>query len=321
VKGVSVIICCYNSSSRLPETIRHLALQKVSPDIPWEVILVNNGSTDDTRETAVRELAGYDWGQAGHRIVDEAKPGLNHARERGVGEAAYEYVLFCDDDNWLDADYVRTAFDFLERNPGYAAIGGQSEAAFDHGVMAPDWFEEYKMGYAVGRQGDEGDITARGFLWGAGITFRKAAYMAVINREFPSLLTDRKGSELSSGGDSELCLRFVIIGYKLYYTGKLKFKHFISANRLTVAYRDRLWAGFRESALVLDKYYYYLKASGAADRSMQRLKIMLKYGLHVLGIRRLTEVDERQVYVLTSLKAVHYDHDYQLIRELRKKKV
>jgi glycosyltransferase involved in cell wall biosynthesis len=317
VKGVSVIICCYNSSARLPQTIRHLALQKVSPDIPWEVIIVNNNSTDDTAAVAARELAGYDWKEAGHGVVDESKPGLSHARERGIGEARYAYVIFCDDDNWLAEDYIQEGFDFLERNPRYAAVGGWSEAAFDTGVMAPDWFEEYKMGYAVGRQGEEGDITARGYLWGAGIMFRKAVFKTVINPALPSLLTDRKGNELSSGGDSEMCLRFVIVGFKLYYSEKLKFTHFIAANRLSTAYREKLWEGFLESAGVLDKYYFYLESVGLGNLSMQRLKITLKYGLHALGIRRLNEIDEKLVYVLTSLKAVKYDRDYQLIRDLR----
>ncbi|HEV2479881.1 MAG TPA: glycosyltransferase [Puia sp.] len=318
MKGISVVICCYNSSDRLPQTIRHLALQTIRPDIPWEVIIVNNNSTDDTKEAAARELARYDWKQGRHKMVDECNPGLSHARERGVGEAAYDYVLFCDDDNWLDTDYIHTAYDFLEQHPVYAAIGGCSQAAFEDGVIAPDWFEEYQMGYAVGRQGEVGDITARGYLWGAGIMFRKAVYRIVVNATFPSLLTDRKGNELSSGGDSELCLRFVIIGYKLYYSDKLKFRHFISANRLTTAYREKLWAGFLESEHILNKYYYYLKAVGRSDRNVQKLKITMKYGLHKLGIRRLTEIDERLVYVLTSLKAINYDRDYQLIRDLKK---
>jgi len=272
MKGVSVVICCYNSAARLPETIRHLALQELSADIPWEIIIVNNGSTDNTKDAATRELARYDWKQARYKVVDETKAGLSHAREKGVEEAAYSYVVLCDDDNWLDAGYIQAGYDFLERSPAYAAIGGRSEAVFDPGVLAPDWFEEYQMGYAVGPQGEEGDITARGYLWGAGIIFRKFAYRSVINSAFPSLLTDRKGQELSAGGDSEMCLRFVIVGYRLYYTGKLKFSHFITSNRLTLSYREKLWAGFLESGTVLDKYYFYLKAIGLGHPALNDLK-------------------------------------------------
>ena len=51
-KGVSVVIPCYNSSKLLPETIAHLARQNVPEHINWEIIIVDNASTDDTAETA-----------------------------------------------------------------------------------------------------------------------------------------------------------------------------------------------------------------------------------------------------------------------------
>src|SRR5260221_14664859 len=52
--GVSVVICCYNSAARLPETLKHLARQVVPPSIPWEGILVNKASRDDTTDVAAR---------------------------------------------------------------------------------------------------------------------------------------------------------------------------------------------------------------------------------------------------------------------------
>ncbi len=51
-KGVSVVVCCYNSAPRLPETLMHLFAQIVNPDIKWEIIIINNASTDDTLEVA-----------------------------------------------------------------------------------------------------------------------------------------------------------------------------------------------------------------------------------------------------------------------------
>jgi len=43
-EGVSVIICCYNSAKRLPETLRHLAKQKLDTAFPWEVVVIVDGS-------------------------------------------------------------------------------------------------------------------------------------------------------------------------------------------------------------------------------------------------------------------------------------
>lgn len=53
-RGVSVVICCYNSTSRLEATLSHLARQRITQQLDWEVIIVDNGSDDATAELAYR---------------------------------------------------------------------------------------------------------------------------------------------------------------------------------------------------------------------------------------------------------------------------
>ncbi|MBK6904811.1 MAG: glycosyltransferase [Saprospirales bacterium] len=53
--GVSVVVCCYNSSARLPATLEHLAHQSLPAGLPVEVIVVDNNSKDRTAETALGE--------------------------------------------------------------------------------------------------------------------------------------------------------------------------------------------------------------------------------------------------------------------------
>src|SRR5215468_3703384 len=97
--GVSVIICCYNSSTRLPDTLSHLGRQNVRPSIPWEVVIVNNASTDNT--TVVAHQCWPSDAPTVLRVVYEPRLGLSHARSRGLSEARYEIVSFVDDDNWV----------------------------------------------------------------------------------------------------------------------------------------------------------------------------------------------------------------------------
>src|SRR6185437_5482655 len=52
--GVSVVICTYNGAARLPRTLAHLAAQENTGAIAWEVLVVDNASTDDTAEVARR---------------------------------------------------------------------------------------------------------------------------------------------------------------------------------------------------------------------------------------------------------------------------
>lgn len=256
--GVSVIICCYNSAKRLPETLKHLALQQVPVHIPWEVIIVNNASTDDTVEVAKKEWEQYQL-SVSFKVVDQPKPGLSYARDKGFTTAQYEYCLFCDDDNWLDKEYIRIASEIMESDSIIGVLGGQGEAICD--MEPPKWFADYKGAYAVGSQAEiSGDITKiKGHVYGAGMIVRKSAYNRVVELKFCSILTGRKGSKLSSGEDTELCFALVLSGYKIYYDSNLKFKHFIAAHRLKVSYLKNLISSIGSSWVLLHPYLYAIE--------------------------------------------------------------
>ncbi len=254
--GVSVIICCYNSAKRLPETLRHLALQEIPSDIPWEIIVVNNASTDDTEEIAKQEWVKHS-SSVPFKIVDQPEPGLSNARDKGFEVAAYEYCLFCDDDNWLQKDYVKLAFETMESNPMIGAAGGQGEPVVCKEKLTL-WKNLNKIGYAVGAQHNaSGDITlTKGQVYGAGAIFRRSFYYDIKRNGFISLLSDRKGKQLSSGGDTELCLALVLKGYKIYYSENLKFKHYIPKERISAKYLHRMKKEKEHSRIPISLYRY-----------------------------------------------------------------
>src|SRR5437867_4426773 len=138
--SVSVVICCHNSAQRLPETLGHLARQKFEASIPWEVIVVDNASTDETPK-----IARNCWPAQARsilRIVPEPQPGLSHARIRGFAEAKYAIVCFIDDDNWVCPDWVQTVAKTMSLHPEVGACGGRIEAVCE--IEPPPWFETYK---------------------------------------------------------------------------------------------------------------------------------------------------------------------------------
>lgn len=277
-KGVSIIVCCYNSAKRLSKTIEYIAKQEVNSGIAWELIVVNNNSKDNTSEVALEEITKYENLSIRYQIVDEPKPGLSYARDKGVSVAKFEYIIFCDDDNWLEKDYLQTAYNILGNNNRIAAVGGQSEGISD--IIFPDWWEDYKGGYAVGKQAERsGDISIRKYLWGSGLAFRKGIYLKAFEKH-PSLLTDRKGKELSSGGDSEICMRFLLMGYQLYYDERLKFKHYIASNKLTWQYRKKLFQGFTDASVIMSAYGQYLDI--LTSSKLNRIKNLSKNILKIL---------------------------------------
>ena len=255
MKGISVIICCYNSALLLPETLRHLASQKIEPEIFWEVIIVDNLSLDETSVVSLKEWAKYELANVKMRVVSEVNAGLSNARKKGIEEAQFDYVLFCDDDNWLNNDYLQIAYNIIDGNKEIGAVGGQSEAVLESGEL-PIWWQELQAGYAVGRQcKNSGNIAPHKFLWGAGMMARKNLLKIIFDEQFPLLLSDRKGNELSSGGDVEICARILLLGSSLWYDDRLFFKHYMPRNRLTDEYRIRMFEGHKKSFLILKKYF------------------------------------------------------------------
>ena len=253
-KGVSVIVCCYNSAKRLSITLEHLTNQKAS-NISWEVILVDNASTDDTILVA-QEIWSDCKSSIPFKIVFERRQGLSYAREQGLENAQYGYAIFCDDDNWLAEDYVQRSFDIMNSDAQIGIAGGICNAAFETAV--PEWFDKHKGYYAVGKQFDDtGDIThTREYLWGAGMILRKFVWLELKKMGFQSILSDRKGKSLSSGGDTEMCMVFRQAGYKIYYDESLNLQHFIPAPRLTWSYLAKLHKSSARSVPYFQMYWY-----------------------------------------------------------------
>ncbi|MDW5287884.1 glycosyltransferase [Formosa sp. PL04] len=253
---ISIIVCCYNSEKLLPQTLLHLGKQKCRKELNYEVVLVNNNSNDNTVKTA-RELWDSLHVNVPLIIVDEPTPGLAHARKKGVSVAKSDLIIFCDDDNWLDENYIELSIDFMNNHLDVGALGGQSEGVLE--AQEPVWWKDKAYGYAVGKQSDKkGDITQNGFLWGAGIVIRKSILLRLFQSGFESLLLGRTENKLASGDDSEICKWVIIMGYKLWYLDDLKFKHYIVKKRLTDDYVLKMFEGHYDSRKVLGFYNEFI---------------------------------------------------------------
>jgi glycosyltransferase involved in cell wall biosynthesis len=117
---VSLVISTRNRAPRLPELFARLSRLE-PPDSGWELILVDNGSTDGT-PAAIREFAAA--APCPVRCVHAATPGLSHARNAGLRRAAGRIVAFTDDDCYPEPDYLRAIVEVFERHqPG--VLGGR----------------------------------------------------------------------------------------------------------------------------------------------------------------------------------------------------
>jgi glycosyltransferase involved in cell wall biosynthesis len=255
--GVSVVICCHNSAKRLPETLRHLAAQQVPEGIPWEIIVIDNASTDGTADTALRHQVLFH--PVPLRVIDEPVAGLSHARVRGVREARHEIISFIDDDNWIAADWVERVNTIFAQQPEIGVCGGRVEAVCE--IEPPAWFERIKGFYAVGSQHKQsGDVTnAPGtLLWGAGLSMRTSASRKLLDDGFIFMLSGRKGKSMLTGEDTELCFALRESGWHFWYDDALVLRHFIPKERLQWSYALRLMRGMGEASALVELYLFAL---------------------------------------------------------------
>jgi glycosyltransferase involved in cell wall biosynthesis len=249
VEGLSIVICCHNGASRLPDTLEYLKAQE-APGIPWEVLLIDNASSDDTASAA---QSCWNGGPAPLRIVSEPRLGTRYARERGFAEAKYSLIGFVDDDNWLAPNWVRVAHQIMSSDRHLGAVSGISTAACDGSL--PTWFDQYQSYYAVLTEQEMHRTQIPPLrLPTAGLCIRKAAWEELVERGFQSLVPGRVGRNLAGGEDTELTIALRFCGWKLEIDPRLRLRHFMPQHRLEWSYLRRLARGNDASTVLLDGY-------------------------------------------------------------------
>lgn len=256
--NASIIICCYNSAYRIIPTLEYLSKLSLG-ELEVELILVDNICTDNTVL-----VANSTWNKLNSpfplKVIYEEKPGLSFARKKGVLAARGEIIIFCDDDNWLDRDYIKKSIEIFSKFPEVGILGGHNLLETNFKGDLPDFFTTNLSAYAIGAQYYKNGILSlqKKYLWGAGMVIRKSIFLDCF-KHYPSLLSDRTGKELASGGDSEICARALMIGYKLYYCNKTRLYHYIDSTRVDKEYFIRMLEGHTQSLNVLNNYWNYLE--------------------------------------------------------------
>jgi O-antigen biosynthesis protein len=124
VPRVSVVVCTYNGGKTLEQCLR--SLQAVDyPD--YEVIVVDDGSTDNTRELVARF--------PGVRTIHQSNRGLSYARNVGLRDATGSIVAYTDSDCFADPNWLTHLVDRLQRS-GADAVGGPNLAPEDGWLAA-----------------------------------------------------------------------------------------------------------------------------------------------------------------------------------------
>ncbi len=139
---ISVVVCTYNRSDLLKSCLHSLNEQTINRN-QYEVIIVDNNSTDQTEEVADSFTKQY----INFRYCKELKQGLSHARNRGYKEACGKYVAYVDDDCKLPEQWLAVAKEIIDKvSP--SVLGGPFFPFYL--TPKPLWFrDEYESGQYI----------------------------------------------------------------------------------------------------------------------------------------------------------------------------
>jgi hypothetical protein len=164
---VSLIVSTRNRAERLPACLDAVAAMR--PTVPWEFVLVDNGSTDRTAEVIADFVARVPFAVT---VVREPRPGLGNARNAGVRAARGEVLVFTDDDCY-------PAPDFLDR---WAEVFATPEVGFGAGRILLHDPEDFPI--TIRTDTEPVAIPPRGFIepglvQGANMAFRRDVVLAI----------------------------------------------------------------------------------------------------------------------------------------------
>lgn len=222
---ISVIICSYNRANIIGKTLNHLALQD---DIDFEIILVNNKSTDDT-ELICKNFIDENPQLNCHYFI-EYNQGLSHARNRGVDEAKGEYLVFLDDDSFAYPDYITNLKIFLRTHPDAKAAGGRIYPHYES--QRPKWMSKYLL--SLISTIDLGDkitfFKGRSYPIGANMIVHKSIFekYGLFNVNL-----GRKGKNMEGAEEKDLFLRIKKDNIPIYYIPDVCIEHWAPDSRLT----------------------------------------------------------------------------------------
>lgn len=257
---LSVVICTYNRGKYLPMVLDSLKKQQY-PFSSFEILLVNNNSTDQT-DKIIQEYQQENPTLPLTYII-EYNQGISYARNRGVTESTGDIIVFIDDDETVEPNFLRNVDDFFTRYPDAGISSGPVIPVYES--QKPQWLSHYTMRLVTGayQKGNHIKLLPPKDYPGTGhACFRKALFLKY--GAFDTSL-GRKGNSLMGAEDKDFFLRLMHGGEKCYYLPSAKIYHHIPDSKLTDEHFKKLTYALGRSERVrtlnLGKSTFYKRLS------------------------------------------------------------
>ncbi len=254
----TVAIPTYNGESRLPELLERLQNQVNTENISWEIIVVDNNSTDNTAK--VIQTYQKNWTcPYPLKYCFEAKQGAAHARKRAIEEAKGLLVGFLDDDNYPLSNWVVAAYMFAQQHPQAGAYGSQIHPEWE--VEPPKDFCRIAAFLAITERGDMPLVyEAKNKLLppAAGLVIRRQTWIENVPKR--PILSGRTTNNMLTGEDLEMLSYIQGSGWEIWYNPEMEIYHKIPNSRIEKKYLFPFFTGIGLSRFVtrmvnLNPYY------------------------------------------------------------------
>ena len=236
----SIIIPTVNRCASLSETIGSL-LSLNSDRESWELIIVDNGSTDDTREASQAIIEANPEREI--RYFFEPIPGLLSGRHRGVFESSGDILVFIDDDVDVDPEWLNSILETF-RDPDVHLVGGKNLPRFL--CKPPEWLDHFWNVegprkwldfISVIDFGDELMELDPLFIWGLNFSVRRSSLIRLGG--FHPDYVPKPFDYYQGNSETGLALKAKESGLKIMYQPRALVWHRIPENRLTFDYFEK----------------------------------------------------------------------------------
>lgn len=231
---ITVGICTWNRARHLDRTLEEMLKLRIPAGVSWELLVVNNNSTDDTDAV----LAAYEDKLPLRRLF-ESRQGKSHACNLLVQEATGELLLWTDDDVLVSADWMEQYVAAARRWPEAMFFGGTIDPNYE--VSPPSWVLSGLQPppgplagpLAVLQLGDEvRPLEADEFPFGANM----AMYTETLRQNPFDGRLGPTGKQLLRGEDTRLVEMLKDQGKLGIWVGSAKVRHWVPRERMTRAY-------------------------------------------------------------------------------------
>jgi len=239
---VTVLICTWNRATLLGETLASLAHMSVALDIRWEVVIVDNNSTDSTRSVVQAVAPTF---PAAVRYVFEPRQGKSFAMNAGLRASSRPIVAFADDDVRVDRQWLASLSEAFRAYPEISYVGGPVDPIWE--APCPTWFE--RTGKILWGTLAILDYGAEPFIFEEQQKIPLGANFAVRRRlvdevgDFDPTFGRNSGQVLLGQELPEFFVRSRRVKARGMYVPGMRVRHHVPARRLRPEYFRRWWYG------------------------------------------------------------------------------